>query len=235
MTRHIPVSNMHKSRPAHWLDTIYHFSFADYWNPENVSFGPLRVLNDDLISGRSGFPTHPHNDMEIISYMVEGALTHRDSLGNEGTIRRGDVQYMSAGSGILHSEMNEGAETVRLLQIWILPDAENLAPGYGEKKLPWEARQNKLLHIVSGTGGNAPVKLNQDVNMYATELEPGGKLELPLGKGRQCYIVQIEGSARVNGILMSPRDAMEAAEENLEITAAEKSHMLFIEMGMGIA
>jgi len=184
MLRHIPAKNLHRSIPVNWLDTIYHFSFADYYNPQNIHFGPLRVLNDDLIKGHNGFATHPHRDMEIVSYMVEGALTHRDSLGNQGVVRRGEVQYMSAGRGIWHSEINEAAETVRLLQIWILPDAANLEPAYGEHKFKWDARRGNLLHLVSPAGGPAPVTLNQDVNMYAIELADGEKLDFPLPPGR---------------------------------------------------
>jgi len=213
-----------------WLDAIHHFSFADYYNKDNVNFGALRVLNDDLISGHSGFDTHPHKDMEIVSYLVKGALTHKDSLGNEGVIRRGEVQYMSAGRGILHSEINEGDETVRLLQIWILPDAKNLEPGYGDHKFEWTARENKLLHIVSGSNGDAPVRLNQDVNMYATELEQGKTLDFSVAEDRQCYIVQVEGSTDINSVELKERDAMEVVEEDLRIKAITKSHLLFIEM-----
>jgi len=232
MIRHIPVESMHRSRPVNWLDTVFHFSFADYYNEDNINFGALRVLNDDLISGRAGFDTHPHKDMEIVSYMVKGALTHRDSLGNEGVIKRGEVQYMSAGRGIYHSEINEGDEMVRLLQTWILPDAKNLEPGYGDYKFEWAARYNKLLHLVSGKDGGAPVKLNQDVNFFAAELEKGKTLDFGIAKGRQCYIVQIEGSSEINGVLMKERDAMEAVEEDLKIKAAAASHLFFIEMKM---
>jgi len=230
MIKHIPVDKLHRAQPAHWLDTIYHFSFANYYNPNNMNFGALRVLNDDLISAHSGFSTHPHNDMEIISYVVDGALTHQDSLGNKGVIKRGEVQYMSAGSGIYHSEFNEGDETVRLFQIWFPPDSKNLTPNYGDYKYEWSGRQNKLLHLVSPWEGNANVKLHQDINMYATELEADKSLELPISKGRQCYVVQIEGISKINGKTLNQRDALEAYEEDLKINAIEKSHLLFIEM-----
>ncbi|MCL2862004.1 MAG: pirin family protein [Firmicutes bacterium] len=233
MLRHIPLKELHQSKPMKWLETVYHFSFANYYNSNNLRFGNLCVLNDDLISGHFGFNTHPHKDMEIVSYMVSGALTHKDSLGNEGVIRRGEVQYMSAGHGIQHSEINHGDDTLRLLQIWILPDAEDLEPDYGEHKFLWDERKNKLLHLVSSKKGDAPVKLNQDVNLYATELDKGRKLNFPISENRQCYIVQIEGASKINGIQTKERDAIEAVEENLIIEAVDKSHLLFIEMAKG--
>jgi len=200
-----------------------------------MNFGVLRVLNDDLVAGHSGFDTHPHRDMEILSYMVRGELTHRDSLGNESVIRRGDVQYMSAGRGILHSELNLADETARLLQIWVLPAARNLEPAYGECRFAPEQRENRLLHIASGVGSDkpAPVRLNQDVNMYAGELDDGATLAFPLAEGRQCYIVQVEGSSLVNGVSLAERDAMKAAGEGLSVRPQGRSHIFFIEMAEG--
>jgi len=219
MLLHISAEKIFRARAMHWLDSRHHFSFADYYDPGNMNFGVLRVLNDDLIAGHSGFDTHQHWDMEILSYMVCGELTHRDSLGNERTIRRGDVQYMSAGRGILHSELNLADETVRFLQIWVLPAARNLEPAYGEQMFTPEQRENRLLHIASGVGSTkpAPVRLNQDVNMYAAELDNGAKLAFPLAEGRQCYIVQIEGSSLINGISLAECDAMKAAGEDLSV------------------
>jgi len=234
MIRHIPVNTMYKARPASWLDTVHHFSFADYYDPNNMNFGVLRVVNDDLIAPNSGFDTHYHNDMEIVTYMISGALTHKDSIGNTGTIRRGEVQYMSAGRGILHSEMNGGSDTVRLLQIWILPEKRGLPPAYGEHKFDWDERRNKPLHLVSKTGGPATIGLNQDVNIYAVELEDGMTLDFPIGNGRQSYIIQAEGSSDMNGIIVNERDALTTVEENLRITAKGKSHILFIEMAKGM-
>jgi len=231
MIKHILAQSMYRGKPTNWLDTIHHFSFAQYYNPDNIQFGSLRVLNDDLILGHSGFDTHPHKDMEIVSYLVNGALTHRDSIGNEGVIRRGEVQYMSAGRGIYHSEINEADETVRLLQIWILPDTKNLEPNYGDYKYKWEERGDKLLHLVSPQNGNAPVKLHQDVNMYAVELTQGKTLDFPLPEGRQCYIVQVEGESVINGVPLRERDSIEAVEEDLKIEATTVSHLLLIEMG----
>jgi len=224
---------MYKSNPVDWLNAIFHFSFAEYRNPDNVNFGPLRVLNDDLI-GHGGFNTHPHKDMEILTYVVDGNLTHKDSLGNEGTLGRGEVQYMSAGTGIYHSEMNETQEIVRSLQIWILPNAESLEPVYGDYRFKWEERVDKLLHIASGKDGTAPVKINQDVNIYAICLSEGGILDFPLPPGRQCYVVQVEGTSDINGQDMQEKDALEAVETDLKITASTKAHILFLEMGKDI-
>ena len=231
MIKHIPAEIIYRGKPTNWLDTAHHFSFSGYYNPDNMQFGSLRVLNDDLIAPHSGFDTHPHKDMEIVSYLVEGELTHRDSIGNEGVIRRGEVQYMSAGRGIYHSEINEGDETVRLLQIWIFPNAKSLEPNYGDHKYEWKERENKLLHLVSPQDGNAQVKLHQDVNMYAAELTQGNTLDFPLPLGRQCYIVQVEGSSSINGVSLKERDSIEVIEENLTIEAISISHLLFIEMG----
>ena len=133
-----------------WLDSWFHFSFAEYYNPENMHYGALRVVNDDTIQPHTGFDTHPHRDMEIVTYVIDGALTHGDSMQNVSTLKRGEIQYMSAGTGVFHSEKNNGDEILRLLQIWILPDCSGYAPQYGEVRIPWEARENMLLHIISG-------------------------------------------------------------------------------------
>ena len=142
MIRKIENKNMGKG-DFQWLKTNYHFSFANYYNPDNIQFGVLRVLNDDIIKPHSGFDTHPHQDMEIITYVIEGQLTHEDSHGNRRTVGRGDVQYMSAGKGIYHSEYNHGDEDLRLLQIWIKPDKPGLEPNYGDLSLPFDKRLNK--------------------------------------------------------------------------------------------
>lgn len=230
MIRHIPVETMYNGQPIQWLDTTHHFSFDTYYNKDRINFGALRVVNDDIIAPRSGFETHPHKDMEIISYVIKGALTHRDSIGSHGVIRRGEVQYMSAGSGISHSEINEGDEPTRLLQIWILPNKKSLEPAYGEHKFNWHERENKLLHLVSSKTGSAPVKLNQDVNIYAIELDTGATFDFSVGQNRQCYVVQVEGSSTINGFSLKEKDALETVGQSLKISAPGKTHLLFIEM-----
>lgn len=213
-----------------WLRSIFHFSFADYYNPNNINFGVLRVINDDLVEAKEGFDTHPHRDMEIISYVVDGELTHGDSMGNNNTIRRGHVQYMSAGTGVYHSEHNLGNDTARFLQIWILPDRKGHTPNYGDYKFRWEERKNKWFHMVSGKEGSAPIKINQDANFYTLELDKNKEINFPVNKDRQAYLVQIEGTSIINGIILSAKDAVEIVEEDITITAEETSHFIIIEM-----
>lgn len=213
-----------------WLKSKFHFSFADYFNPDNIHFGVLRVINDDLVEAKKGFGVHPHRDMEIISYVVNGELTHGDSLGNNNTVTRGQVQYMSAGTGVLHSEYNLGEDTLRLLQIWVIPVKNGLEPNYGDYRFNWDDRKNNWLHMVSDINGNAPIKINQNANIYSLELEQGKNIEFPVKEGRQAYLVQIEGTSVINDVELNDRDGMEIVEENISIKAVETSHILIIEM-----
>jgi redox-sensitive bicupin YhaK (pirin superfamily) len=213
-----------------WLITRFHFSFAEYHDPDNMNFGALRVLNDDIVKPETGFGTHPHENMEIVSYCVDGELTHADSMGSKETLTRGEVQYMSAGTGITHSEMNDSPDLdVRLLQIWILPDREGHTPVYGSKRFKYEDRHNRFLKIV-GEGGDA-ITINQDVNMFVSELDPGTELNFKVDTGRQAYMVCIEGGLDINGTGLSLRDALEiTGEESLTITAESDAHLIIIEM-----
>ncbi len=231
MLKKLPKENMGSSNLG-WLESRFHFSFAEYRNHDNVNFGVLRVLNDDIIHPESGFEMHPHHDMEIVSYIVDGELTHKDSLGNSETLKRGEVQYMSAGGGIVHSEHNKSAsDDLRLLQIWIVPPNKNLQILYGSYQYKKEQRENRLLNIVSSQDGNAEVKLHQDVNIFVSELETGKVLEFSINAKRQIYFVQIEGRSNVNGIVLNSGDAMEVTKEaNLNIEALQNSHFLFLEM-----
>ena len=229
MLRKIDNKNMGKSDLG-WLKTSYHFSFADYFNIDNMNFGMLRVINDDLIQGNTGFDVHPHKDMEIVTYVINGELTHGDSMGNKNTIYRGEVQYMSAGTGVYHSEHNMGNETARLLQIWILPDKKGYKPAYGDYRFKEDERKNKWLNIVSSQDKNAKVKINQDANIYVIELDEGKEETFNVDKGRQAYLVQIEGEANINEITLNERDALEIIEENIRIKANKKSHIMIIEL-----
>lgn len=219
-----------------WLRSHFHFSFAEYYDPDRMGFGVLRVLNDDQIAPGTGFDTHPHRDMEIISYMVDGELTHADSMGNSSTIARGHVQYMSAGTKVLHSEFNRGSQVNRLLQIWILPDARGHTPQYGEHRFEWNLRKDNWLHMVSGLKGNAPICIHQDVNIFSLDLPAGSTAKLEVKQGRQAYIVQIEGSSSVQGLqskqtsTLLNRDALELVDEGAEFQALEHTHLLAIEM-----
>lgn len=229
MLKKIDNKNMGKSNLG-WLKSSFHFSFSEYYNPSNINFGKLRVINDDLIQGKTGFPMHTHNDMEIVSYVIDGKITHKDSIGNVGELSRGEVQYMSAGTGVYHSEYNLSDEDLRLLQIWIYPDKKDYKPNYGENKFNWSDRKNKWLHMVSSIEGNAPIKIHQDVNIYATYLDKNNEESLNVEKDRQAYLIQIEGSSIINGIELNQKDALEIVEENIKIKSKENSHFLVLEM-----
>ncbi|MBS6502735.1 MAG: pirin family protein [Clostridium sp.] len=229
MLRKLDHRNMGKSNLG-WLKSIFHFSFAEYFNIDNMNFGVLRVINDDLIEGNTGFDLHPHKDMEIVSYVVEGELTHGDTMGNRNTISRGHVQYMSAGTGVYHSEYNLGDSTARLLQIWVIPDKKGYKPAYGDYRFNWDDRKNKWLNIVSSKDGDAAIKINQDANFYVVELDEGKEIDFQVGSNRQAYLVQIEGNSTINNLELNERDALEIVEEDILIKADKKSHVLVIEM-----
>ena len=229
MLRKIDYRNMGKSDLG-WLRSIFHFSFADYSNPLNINFGVLRVINDDLIEANTGFDKHPHNDMEIISYVIDGELTHGDSMKNKSTLQRGHIQYMSAGTGIEHSEYNLGNGLARFLQIWIYTDRIGHTPNYGEYRFDWELRHNHWFHIVSSIEGNAPIKIHQDANIYVLELSEGGAITFPVKEKRQAYLIQIEGNATINEFQLVARDALEIVEEDIKISAQTISHFIIIEM-----
>lgn len=215
-----------------WLQSRFHFSFAEYRDYDNMNFGVLRVLNDDIVHPQSGFGMHPHRDMEIISYVVDGEITHKDSMGNEKTLKRGEVQYMSAGEGVYHSEYNNHkTDDLRLLQIWIMPPRKGLPTIYGDVSYKEDERKNRLLHIVSDEEGDAKVKLHQDANIYVSELDAGKEIRFAIGNGRQIYFVQIEGESELNGLHVNRSDAVKITDEkSLHVKAVSDSHFLFIEM-----
>ncbi|MBS1208230.1 MAG: pirin protein [Proteobacteria bacterium] len=213
-----------------WLESWFHFSFADYHDLARIQFGALRVINDDLIQAGKGFDTHGHRDMEIISYVIDGSLTHSDSMGNQRTLTRGQVQYMSAGTGVRHSEYNRGNTPSRLLQMWILPDRSGYAPRYGDHEFEWAARENRWLHLVSPDTGTAPVKIHQDANFYATSLSPGSRTIFEVRPDRQAYLVLIEGTAQINGETLAMRDGLESVGTSLDIASPAGAHLLVIEM-----
>ena len=231
MLKKLPKENMGTSNLG-WLESRFHFSFAEYRNPNNMNFGVLRVLNDDIVHANSGFDMHPHSNMEIISYVVNGEITHKDSMGNSETLKRGEVQYLSAGDGIYHSEHNiHKSDDLRLLQIWIIPPKAGLPRLYGSKRYEEKDRINKFLNIVSSTDGTADIKIYQDINIYVSELEIDKSLEFEIKENRQVYFVQIEGSSNINEITLNAGDAMGIVDiEKIEIKALENSHFLFIEM-----
>lgn len=230
------LEKLYKENMGHsnlgWLESRFHFSFAEYRDPNNINFGVLRVLNDDIIHPKSGFNTHPHNNMEIISYIIEGEISHKDSMGNKEVLKRGEVQYLSAGTGITHAEYNEHtSKDLRLLQIWIIPPKRDLTPLYGSYKFKELESKNHFLNIVSSYAGHAKIKIHQDVNIYVTQLDKSKSLEFYLNDNRQIYFVQIEGTSTINGVTLHHGDAMKIKDENyLCIHAVSNSHFLFIEM-----
>jgi len=214
-----------------WLTSWFHFSFAGYQNPKRVHFGPLRVINDDLIAPKTGFPTHSHEDMEIISYVIQGSLSHTDSMNNTKTIYKGQVQYLSAGTGITHSEYNYGDEPTRLLQLWIYPDKKGHIPQYGDYEFKWEDRINKFLHLISSqySSNNTPIKLHQDADIYALFLDKDKTIDFNLPANKQVYIVLIDGKSNINNQILTSKDGMDS-DENLIINALEDSHFLLIQV-----
>jgi redox-sensitive bicupin YhaK (pirin superfamily) len=210
-----------------WLKTRHHFSFADYFDPTNMGFGKIRVINDDLVMMNNGFPTHPHKNMEIISYVLNGEITHQDSMGNKRTLGRGDVQYMSAGTGVLHSEYNISDKELRFFQIWIIPDKLGLKPNYGDMKFEPEDRENKLLHLVSIHGGDGKINLNQNVDIFVTEINKNMSIDLELGGYHGFYIINMEGKSVINDNLLEYGDAI-MLEENANIKVADYAHLLIL-------
>lgn len=229
MIRRIPFESLYLAEHG-WLTSRFHFSFAEYRNADNVRFGPLRVMNDDIIAPGEGFGMHPHNDMEIVTYVISGELTHEDSMGHRETLGRGEVQYMSAGTGLLHSETNEGTVPVHLIQTWIFPRAKHLPPRYGSVRFAAAERRNRWLHFAGPDGGETPVQLHQDANMYAAELEAGQPLAFDVGEGRQLYVKVMEGVVRVNGVVLAQGDAAEVTDESLLFSADAYAHLLTVEM-----
>ena len=196
-----------------WLDTYYSFSFSNYYDPKHMGFRDLRVINEDRVSAGRGFGAHPHNDMEIITYIIEGELSHRDSTGTEATIRQNDVQRMSAGTGVVHSEYNNSDKPVHLLQIWIMPEANDLPPSYEDRTFKREDKQNQLRLIASRDGRSGSTKINQDASVYASLLESGESLGLDLKTGRHAWVQLISGELTVNGTRLSAGDGAAVSDE----------------------
>ncbi len=196
-----------------WLDTYHSFSFADYYDPRFMGFRDLRVVNEDYIAPAQGFPTHGHRDMEIITYVIKGELLHRDSMGNGETIRPHEVQRMTAGTGVMHSEYSSPTDETHMLQIWILPEKQNLKPGYEQKYFPPEEKQGKLRLVASRGGGDGSVTINQDVNLYAALLSDGDEVRHEIAQGRHAWIQLISGSVDINGELLNPGDGAAVSDE----------------------
>ena len=215
-----------------WLESYHSFSFADYHDPKHMGFRALRVINEDRVQPGQGFGTHSHRDMEIVSYVVAGGLAHKDSMGNGSVIRPGDVQRMSAGTGVTHSEFNDSSEEpVHFLQIWILPEEEGIEPSYEEKHFAEEERRGRLRLVASRDGRDGSVRIHQDVDMYATVLAPGLSVVHPLAVGRAAWVQMVHGDAVVNGVELHGGDGAALTDEaRVEIMAAGESEILLFDL-----
>ncbi len=215
-----------------WLDSRHTFSFGEYYDPAAMGFSVLRVINDDVVAPGAGFPTHPHRDMEIITWVLSGALEHRDSLGNGSIIRPGDAQRMTAGTGIMHSEFNPSPdEPVRLLQIWILPDRQGLRPGYEQHNFTEADRRGRLCQIVSPDGAEGSITIHQDARVYASLLDAGAFIEQSLRPGRRAWLHIARGAVRANGTGLSEGDgAALEGEARIAIEGVEDSEVLLFDL-----
>jgi redox-sensitive bicupin YhaK (pirin superfamily) len=215
-----------------WLNTYHSFSFGDYYDPKSMGFRSLRVINEDFVQPARGFPTHGHRDMEIVTYILQGALEHRDSMGTGSIIRRGDVQRMSAGTGVRHSEANPSPdEPVHLLQIWILPENEDRPPEYEEKKFSDDEKRNKLRLIVSPDGSEGSVRIHQDAKIYAALLEAGHDVTHQAGSGRHTWLQVAAGLVTVNDVSLKQGDGAAISQESaIRIAAAEPAEVLLFDL-----
>jgi len=225
-----PFANLGRANHG-WLNANFHFSFAEYYNPARMAWGGIRVWNDDTIAPKSGFPPHPHRDMEIITYVRTGAITHKDSLGNTGRTAAGDVQVMSAGSGITHAEYNLEDEATTLFQIWIMPETRGGEPSWGAKQFPKDDRAGQMTVLASGYKDDTDaLPIRTQGRVLGATIRAGESLTYPLGAQRKAYLVPATGSIEVNGIPAKARDGLAiASEEEITIRALEDSEIVLVE------
>ena len=216
-----------------WLESRHTFSFADYRDPQHMGFRSLRVINEDRVVPGAGFPTHGHQNMEIISYVLEGTLEHRDSLGHGTRIGPGEVQRMSAGTGIRHSEFNpSSSEPVHFLQIWIIPSAQGLTPGYEQKAFPLAQRRSRLRLVASADGADGSLTVHQDARLYIGNVHPGEKVQYAIGAGRGVWVQVVRGIAALNGIEMRAGDGAALEEESTAVLEADTdAEVLLFDLG----
>ena len=213
-----------------WLKARHHFSFANYYDPRRMGWGRLRVWNDDEIAAKSGFPPHPHADMEIITYVRTGAITHEDSMGNRGRTAAGDVQVMSAGTGVRHSEFNLEDETTTLFQIWIETDRPGAKPSWGQREFPKSDRSGRFTVMASGDPGDGALAINADAKVLGATLKAGESLSYDLGAGRRAYLVPAVGEVEVNGETLNARDAAAIVDEKtVTITARADAELVMVD------
>jgi hypothetical protein len=228
--------NIIKSKDRHfsdmgWLKTYWLFSFSNYHDPRNISHGMLRVFNDDVVEAHAGFDTHPHEEMEIVSIILDGEMTHKDTMGNETVIRKNDVQRMTAGTGLYHSEKNLNDTPVHFYQIWVMPDKNGLDPSYDQKTYNPELWKNKLAIVASNKPDESIVKLNTDTSLYRAQLDKGKAVDYHLDDNRMPYIYVISGQIEINGEKLEKNDQARISNENkLSITAFDSSDLILIDV-----
>jgi len=215
-----------------WLSAYWLFSFDRYYDQNNMTFGPLRVFNHDTVAGGGGFPTHPHREMEIVTYVLEGALRHKDSTGGAGLIRAGEVQRMTAGTGVAHSEFNFSEEApVKLLQMWVLPERAGLTPSYEQKQFTAEQRAGELLPIASGQGAPGAVKIHQDATFYVSRLRAGDRVGRRLKPGRRAFFYVIDGEVTLNGERLGAGDQARVTDvTELDIAGEREGEVILIDL-----
>jgi hypothetical protein len=216
-----------------WLDTYHTFSFGDYYDPRHMAYRSLRVINEDVVAPGQGFGTHPHRDMEIITYVLEGALEHRDSMGNHGVIRPGEVQRMSAGTGVRHSEQNpSNSELVHFLQIWLVPSVRNVPPSYEQKTFAEADKRGRLKSVATPDGRDGSVTIHADARLYAGLFDAAESAELPLAPGRHAWVQLARGRARVNGTDMETGDGLALSDEtSVRIERGSGAEVLVFDLG----
>ncbi len=215
-----------------WLDARWHFSFGNYHDPQNMGWGPLRVFNDDVVQAGGGFEPHPHRDMEIITYVIEGELAHSDSLGNGDVIHPGEVQVMSAGKGIVHAEFNNSREhPVHLLQIWIEPRTKGRPPQWAQQRFTREQRLNRLLPVACGAGANGAMHIDQDATIHVSSLDPENRIQFELAPGRRAYLFVINGNLTLNGESLETGDQARIRDESaLTIQSQSDTELILLDL-----
>lgn len=220
-----------------WLNDTLRSSFADYFDSQNIRMGPLHVVNDGLVAPRKGFPMHPHRDMDMISYVIDGTLTHTDDRGNQSRLTRGQAQYMCAGTGIQHSEYNQGHTPMRYIQLWFYPENESITPYSRDVRLDLTKQPGKWIPLATGTrppaGVRAPIFLHADANVFVSVMPRGAQQYFPVGPNRQAYLVLLEGEAIVSGRRLRERDAVKLVREDVQIDALRDAHILLVETQWG--
>ncbi|MCB2379521.1 pirin family protein [Hymenobacter sp. BT635] len=232
MLKYIPATDRHHAAPVSWLSSYFLFSFADYYDPNNMHFGPLRVFNDDSIAPNSGFPQHPHSEMEIVTIVLDGEVTHEDTMGNKTTIPKGEVQRMTAGTGLAHSEFNRSDKPLHIYQLWFLPNQKGLAPSYEQKDLDLLDSKNELMPIVSGQKVlEDVVYMNSNSTIYWANLKEDKEIEFKTFPIRNTFIYVKEGTIYVNGTELGPNDQARMTDEHVvQIRAQKDAQFILIDL-----